>query len=66
MIRFLLERQDNDLYQRYAEEAYSQRYAKTHSTESNWEGNHRRGSLMFNDAFETGSALYWMERTRAD
>jgi hypothetical protein len=59
---FLIERQDNDLYQRYAEEAYSQRYAKTYSTKSNRKET-TDALLMFNDAFETGSALTgWSEQ----
>lgn len=60
--RFLLERQDNDLYQCYAEEAYSQRYAKTKSTKSDRKET-TDALLMFNDAFETGSALTgWSEQ----
>ena len=52
---FLLESRNRDLYQRYAEESFSQRYANDQQTADSL--------LMFSDAFETGSALTgWSEQ----
>ena len=52
---FLLESRNRDLYQRYAEEAYSQRYANSQEMTTSL--------LMFSDALETGSALTgWSEQ----
>ncbi|KAI2488816.1 hypothetical protein MHU86_25870 [Fragilaria crotonensis] len=52
---FLIESRNRDLYQRYAEEAYSQRYANSQEMTSSL--------LMFSDALEPGSALTgWSEQ----